>query len=179
MFDKYNARSFNSLLDPVDVQAGYLSIREINMRHYEVVFLVNPGQSEQMPALVERYQGIITTDGGKVHRSEDWGRRQLAYPIQNFHKAHYWMFNLECTSDALGELTEAFRFNDHVMRHLVVRRDEAVTENSLLAQEKAKEDERKAKAAAVVVEPVVEAAPVKAEPAPAPAPAAPAASEEE
>ncbi len=143
------------------------------MRHYEVVFLVNPGQSDQMPALVERYQGIITTGGGKVHRSEDWGRRQLAYPIQNFHKAHYWMFNLECTSVALGELTEAFRFNDHVMRHLVVRRDEAVTETSLLGQEKSKEDERKAKAAAVIVEPVVESAPAE------PTPAAPAASEEE
>ena len=117
------------------------------MRHYEVVFLVNPGQSDQMSALVERYEGIITAEGGKVHRSEDWGRRQLAYPIQNFHKAHYWMFNVECDKSSLKELTEAFRFNDHVMRNLVIGRDEAVTEISLLAQEKSKEDERKAKAA--------------------------------
>ena len=122
------------------------------MRHYEVVFLVNPGQSEQMSALVERYEGIITAENGKVHRSEDWGRRQLAYPIQNFHKAYYWMFNVECENSTLTELTEAFRFNDHVMRHMVVRRDEAITEVSLLAQEKAKEDERKAKVAATLAE---------------------------
>lgn len=122
------------------------------MRHYEVVFLVNPGQSEQMPALVERYQGIIKNSGGNVHRSEDWGRRQLAYPIQNFHKAHYWLLNVECEKPALDELEEAFRFNDHVIRSMVMRREEAVTGESLLAQEKQKEDERKAKAAALAAE---------------------------
>jgi len=122
------------------------------MRHYEVVFLVNPGQSEQMPALVDRYQGILTKEGGQIHRSEDWGRRQLAYPIQNFHKAHYWLFNVECEQPAIDELKEAFRFNDHVIRSMVMRRDDAVTDESLLAQEKQKEDERKAKAAAMVTE---------------------------
>jgi len=122
------------------------------MRHYEVVFLVNPGQSEQIPALVQRYEGIINNEGGKVHRSEDWGRRQLAYPIQNFHKAHYWLFNVECEQNTLTELTDAFRFNDHVMRHMVMRRDEAVSEISLLGQEKTKEDERKAKVAATLVD---------------------------
>ncbi|MBT8141916.1 MAG: 30S ribosomal protein S6 [Gammaproteobacteria bacterium] len=133
------------------------------MRHYEIVFLVNPGQSEQMPALVERYQGIITSEGGKVHRSEDWGRRQLAYPIQNFHKACYWLFNVECEQNTLNELTEAFRFNDHVMRHMVVRRDEAITDVSVLAQEKVKEDERKAKAAATLAEQPAESAPADSE----------------
>lgn len=141
------------------------------MRHYEVVFLVNPGQSDQMSALVERYEGIISNQGGKVHRSEDWGRRQLAYPIQNFHKAHYWMFNIECEKDTLSELTEAFRFNDHVMRNLVIRRDEAITEISLLAQEKSKEDERKAKAAAsLAAEEAAKAAAEAAKPPEAPAP---------
>lgn len=135
------------------------------MRHYEVVLLVNPGQSEQMSALVERYEGIVANEGGKVHRSEDWGRRPLAYPIQNYHKAHYWMFNLECQNSTLNELTEAFRFNDHVMRHMVVRRDEAITEVSVLAQEKVKEDERKAKVATALAE-------QPEAPAPTPAPVA-------
>jgi len=127
------------------------------MRHYEVVFLVNPGQSEQMPALVERYEGIIKNNGGSVHRSEDWGRRQLAYPIQNFHKAHYWLLNVESAQPAVDELKEAFRFNDHVIRSMVMRRDDAVTEESFLAQEKQKEDERKAKAAALNAEAEAEA----------------------
>ena len=105
-----------------------------------------------MPALVERYEGIIKNHGGSVHRSEDWGRRQLAYPIQNFHKAHYWLLNIESAQPAVDELKEAFRFNDHVIRSMVMRRDDAVTEESLLAQEKQKEDERKAKAAALNAE---------------------------
>ena len=109
------------------------------MRHYEIVFLVHPDQSEQVPAMIERYKGLIATDGGKVHRLEDWGRRQLAYPIAKVHKAHYVLMNVECDQKALNELTGAFRFSDAVLRHLVVNMDEAVTEPSPMA--KADEEE--------------------------------------
>ncbi len=109
------------------------------MRHYEIVFLVHPDQSEQVPAMIERYKGLIATDGGKVHRLEDWGRRQLAYPIAKVHKAHYVLMNIECDQKALDELTGAFRFSDAVLRHLVVSMDEAVTEPSPMA--KADEEE--------------------------------------
>jgi small subunit ribosomal protein S6 len=109
------------------------------MRHYEIVFLVHPDQSEQVPAMIERYKGLIATDGGKVHRLEDWGRRQLAYPIAKVHKAHYVLMNVECDQKALDELTGAFRFSDAVLRHLVVSMDEAVTEPSPMA--KADEEE--------------------------------------
>jgi len=109
------------------------------MRHYEIVFLVHPDQSEQVPAMIERYKGLIATDGGKVHRLEDWGRRQLAYPIAKVHKAHYVLMNVECDQKALNELTGAFRFSDAVLRHLVVNFDEAVTEPSPMA--KADEEE--------------------------------------
>lgn len=102
------------------------------MRHYEIVFLVHPDQSEQLPAMMERYRQMIETDGGRIHRQEDWGRRQLAYPIQKVYKAHYVLMNIECTSRALEELTSAFRFNDAVLRDLVTRREEAVTEPSPL-----------------------------------------------
>jgi small subunit ribosomal protein S6 len=102
------------------------------MRHYEIVFLVHPDQSEQLPAMMERYRQMIESDGGHIHRLEDWGRRQLAYPIQKVHKAHYVLMNIECTSRALEELTSAFRFNDAVLRDMVIRRDEAVTEPSPL-----------------------------------------------
>jgi small subunit ribosomal protein S6 len=104
------------------------------MRHYEIVFLVHPDQSEQVPAMVERYRGIIEADGGKIHREEDWGRRQLAHPINKIHKAHYVLFNIECGKPALDELLGAFRFNDAVLRHLVIHRDEAVTEASPMAK---------------------------------------------
>jgi small subunit ribosomal protein S6 len=100
------------------------------MRHYEIVFLVHPDQSEQVSAMVERYTKLIEEDGGKLHRLEDWGRRQLAYPIDKIHKAHYIMLNVECSAKALEELTENFRYNDAVIRNLVIRRDEAVTEPS-------------------------------------------------
>lgn len=110
------------------------------MRHYEVVFLVHPDQSEQVPAMVERYRAIIEGDGGKIHRLEDWGRRQLAYPIAKAHKAHYVLLNIECSQPAVDELSDAFRFNDAVIRNMVIRRDEAVTEPSFLA--KSKEEER-------------------------------------
>ena len=126
------------------------------MRHYEIVFLVHPDQSEQVPAMVERYQGIVTDSGGAIHRTEDWGRRQLAHPIQKVHKAHYVLLNVECDNKALDEIKGAFRFNDAVLRHLVIAREEAVTEASpmavAVAEEKAKEKEaqqrREAKAAA-------------------------------
>lgn len=100
------------------------------MRHYEIVFLVHPDQSEQVNAMVERYTKLIEEDGGKIHRLEDWGRRQLAYPIDKIHKAHYIMMNVECSAKALEELTENFRYNDAVIRNMVIRRDEAITEQS-------------------------------------------------
>ena len=126
------------------------------MRHYEIVFLVHPDQSEQVPAMVEKYQGMVTDAGGQVHRSEDWGRRQLAHPINKIHKAHYALLNIECPFDVIAEIKSAFKFNDAVLRHMVLARDEAVTEASpmavAVAEEKAKEKEaqqrREAKASA-------------------------------
>ena len=126
------------------------------MRHYEIVFLVHPDQSEQVPAMVERYQGMVTEAGGAIHRTEDWGRRQLAHPINKIHKAHYVLLNVECEYAVIEEIKGAFRFNDAVLRHLVISREEAVTEASpmavAVAEEKAKEREaqqrRDAKAAA-------------------------------
>ncbi len=106
------------------------------MRHYEVVFLVHPDQSEQVPGMIERNSATITNAGGKVHRVEDWGRRMLAYPINNLVKAHYVMLNIECEQATLNELVDAFRFNDAVLRHLVIVRDEAVTEQSLIMKNK-------------------------------------------
>ena len=104
------------------------------MRHYEIVFLVHPDQSEQVPAMLERYKGMIANGGGVVHRLEDWGRRQLAFPIAKVHKAHYILMNVECDQKALSDLTGAFRFSDAVLRHLVVKMDEAVTEASPMAK---------------------------------------------
>jgi len=108
------------------------------MRHYEICFLVHPDQSEQVPAMLERYRNLIESKDGKVHRLEDWGRRQLAFPIDKLHKAHYILMNIECDSETLAELEGAFRFNDAVLRHLTVRRQSAVVEQSLMM--KAKED---------------------------------------
>jgi small subunit ribosomal protein S6 len=102
------------------------------MRHYEVVFLVHPSQSEQVPAMIERYRGNLEGRGGKIHRLEDWGRRPLAYPINKVHKAHYVLMNIECDREALDELESAFRFNDAVLRNLVIKRDQAVTDPSPL-----------------------------------------------
>ena len=104
------------------------------MRHYEIVFMVHPDQSEQVPSMTERYVASIEEDEGKVHRLEDWGRRQLAYPINKLHKAHYVLMNIECESGTLSELESAFRFNDAVIRHMTIRRDEAQTDPSLLAK---------------------------------------------
>lgn len=103
------------------------------MRHYEVVFLVHPDQSEQVPAMIERYRAIVEKTG-TIHRLEDWGRRQLAYPINKIHKAHYVLMNIECGKESLTELTQAFRFNDAVLRDMVIQKDAAETEPSLLAK---------------------------------------------
>ena len=112
------------------------------MRHYEIVFLVHPDQSEQVPAMVERYRAIMETDGGVIHRMEDWGRRQLAYPINKVHKAHYVLMNVECNQAALEELESAFRFNDAVIRNMVMRTKKAVTEPSPLVKAKDEEERR-------------------------------------
>ena len=114
------------------------------MRHYEIIFLVHPDQSEQVGGMVERYTKLIEEDGGKMHRLEDWGRRQLAYPIDKIHKAHYILMNVECSAKALEELTENFRYNDAVIRNMVMRRDEAVTEQSdMLKSEESGRGERR------------------------------------
>ncbi|SEQ34705.1 small subunit ribosomal protein S6 [Ectothiorhodospira magna] len=110
------------------------------MRHYEIVFMVHPDQSEQVPAMMERYRGIIEGAEGEIHRLEDWGRRQLAYPIQKLHKAHYVLMNVECPESALEELVSAFRFNDAVIRHLVMRMEQAFTETSPLAKNRDDDD---------------------------------------
>ncbi len=105
------------------------------MRHYEIVFIVHPDQSEQVPAMIERYKTMITNDGGKIHRLEDWGRRQMAYPIQKVHKAHYVLMNIECDSETLAELESAFKFNDAVLRHLTISMKKAVTTPSPMMKE--------------------------------------------
>lgn len=104
------------------------------MRHYEVIFLVHPDQSEQVPAMIERYRQMIEGKEGKIHRLEDWGRRQLAYPINKVHKSHYVLMNIECNNDVIEELHSAFRFNDAVIRNLIIKRDKAITEASPLAK---------------------------------------------
>jgi len=109
------------------------------MRHYEVVFIVHPDQSEQVPAMIDRYRTMVTGPGGRIHRLEDWGRRQLAYPIQKVHKAHYVLMNIECGRETLTELEHAFKFNDAVLRHLVVAMPEAVaTPSPMMKEEKAR-----------------------------------------
>ena len=118
------------------------------MRHYEVVFLVHPDQSEQVPAMMERYRNMIEGANGKIHRQEDWGRRQLAHSISKVHKAHYLLLNIECDKPTLDELVGAFRFSDAVLRYLVISRDEAVTEPSFMAKAREEEEEREAQSAA-------------------------------
>ena len=112
------------------------------MRHYEIVLLIHPDQSEQVPAMIDRYRAIVETRGGAIHRQEDWGRRQLAYPIAKVHKAHYLLFNLEASDEAMRELASAFRFSDAVLRNLVIKRDEAVTEPSAIALARESEERR-------------------------------------
>ena len=114
------------------------------MRHYEIVFLVHPDQSEQVPAMIERYKTLIEGNGkGKIHRLEDWGRRQLAYPIQHLAKAHYVLMNIECDGDVLNELESGFRFNDAVLRHLIMKREDAVTEMSAIMKNKDDKGDRR------------------------------------
>ena len=129
------------------------------MRHYEIVFIVHPDQSEQVPGMIDRYRAIVTAKGGAIHRLEDWGRRQLAYPIQKIHKAHYVLMTIECDGEALSELEHAFKFNDAVLRHLTVKMKEAVTTASpMMKEDKAKSliKENKESAAAAEKSPVVE-----------------------
>jgi small subunit ribosomal protein S6 len=114
------------------------------MRHYEIVLLIHPDQSEQVPAMLERYKGIVTAGGGKVHRVEDWGRRQLAYMIQKLAKAHYLCINIECGKEVLEELETGFRFNDAVLRHLTVVKSKAETTPSVMMKMVEKEEARKA-----------------------------------
>ncbi len=113
------------------------------MRHYEIVFLVHPDQSEQVGGMVERYTKLIEEDGGQVHRQEDWGRRQLAYAIDDIHKAHYILLNVDYSSKALAELEDSFRYNDAVLRNLIIRRDEAVTEQSEMLKAEENRNERR------------------------------------
>ena len=109
------------------------------MRHYEIVFIVHPDQSEQVPAMVERYRSMVTAPGGRIHRLEDWGRRQLTYPIAKVHKAHYVLMNIECDAPTLTELEHAFKFNDAVLRHLIVAMNEAVvTPSPMMKEEKSR-----------------------------------------
>jgi len=155
------------------------------MRHYEICFLVHPDQSEQVPAMIDRYRSLVEDSGGNIHRMEDWGRRQLAFPIVKLHKAHYVLMNIECSSETLTELESIFRFNDAILRHLTVRRDAAIAEPSLMMKAKeekvAKEREREQRAAArassraeATTEAAVEEAPAEPE---TTAPAEPAAAE--
>ncbi len=147
------------------------------MRHYEIVFIVHPDQSEQVPAMIERYRTMVTGHKGQIHRLEDWGRRQLAYPIQKVHKAHYVLMNIECNQETLGELEHAFKFNDAVLRHLIVATTEAkVAPSPMMKEEKARSLSRDAEVktsanraedrsarrarAQLANEPVAEAAPV-------------------
>lgn len=116
------------------------------MRHYEIVLLIHPDQSEQVPAMLERYKALVTGSGGKVHRVEDWGRRQLAYLIQKLGKAHYLCLNIECGVEALTELETGFRFNDAVLRHLTIARDEAITTPSTMMKAVEKDESRRAAA---------------------------------
>ena len=113
------------------------------MRHYEIILLIHPDQSEQVPAMLERYKGTVTNGGGKVHRVEDWGRRQMAYLIQKLAKAHYLCINIECSKETLSELETGFRFNDAVLRHLTVLRDKADTNPSVMMKAVEKEEARK------------------------------------
>ncbi|MEH6576436.1 MAG: 30S ribosomal protein S6 [Amphritea sp.] len=112
------------------------------MRHYEIVFLVHPNQSEQVPAMVERYTKLIEESEGTIHRLEDWGRRHMAYPINKIHKAHYVLMNVECAQETLDELTNIFRYNDAVIRNMVVRRKDAVTEVSPIKAAEGREERR-------------------------------------
>ena len=134
------------------------------MRHYEICFLVHPDQSEQVPAMLERYRSMIEEKNGSIHRLEDWGRRQLAYPIVKLHKAHYVLMNIECDNETLSDLEGAFKFNDAVLRHLTIRRQEAVVEQSEMLKAKEEKD-RSSRDHSERRRPAPEAAPAKVAPA--------------
>ena len=131
------------------------------MRHYEIVFLVHPDQSEQVPAMIDRYKAMVETNGGKVHRLEDWGRRQLAYSINKIHKAHYVLMNVECDEAVRDEIETAFRFNDAVIRNLILKCDEAITAQSPLAKAKEEADARPARTTPATEAPAAEAKPAE------------------
>jgi small subunit ribosomal protein S6 len=139
------------------------------MRHYEIVFLVHPDQSEQVPAMIERYSETIKGDGGQIHRLEDWGRRQLAYPINKIHKAHYVLLNVEASQKAMDELTTSFRYNDAVLRNLIIRRDEAITGESLIMKGEKEQRERKSRSDRYEAEEQKKAGPAEIEQGEAPA----------
>jgi len=146
------------------------------MRHYEVVFIVHPDQSEQVPAMVDRYRQMVTGRSGRIHRLEDWGRRQLAYPIEKVHKAHYVLMNIECDNETLSELEHAFKFNDAVLRHLTVHMTEAVTiPSAMMKEEKSRSmptsEEPKAAATATATPPSAAAPSAAVAPVPQGAPA--------
>jgi small subunit ribosomal protein S6 len=138
------------------------------MRHYEIVFIVHPDQSEQVPAMIERYRAMVASGGGRIHRLEDWGRRQMAYPVAKVHKAHYVLMNIECDAAALGELELAFKFNDAVLRHLIVAMREAIITPSPMMKEE------KSRSLSPGATPAPAATPEEAAPAAAEAPALPA-----
>ena len=131
------------------------------MRHYELCVIVHPDQSEQVPSMIERYENLVLEQGGKVHRIENWGRRQLAYPIDKLVKAHYVLMNIECTSETLAEIENGFRFNDAILRHLTVKMKKAETGPSVMMKTVEKEEARKAQAAteAVASAPAAQEAP--------------------
>ena len=139
------------------------------MRHYEIVFIVHPDQSEQVPGMVERYRSTVLAKGGKIHRLEDWGRRQMAYPIQKMHKAHYVLMNIECNNETLEELEHAFKFNDAVLRHLTVRMTEAMTTPSPMMKEEKSRSLTQGPATAETPKPAAPAAAPATVPATAPA----------
>jgi small subunit ribosomal protein S6 len=130
------------------MMGGCLNPKGETMRHYEIVFMVHPDQSEQVAGMIERYRSIIESKGGVIHRLEDWGRRQLAYPIQKLHKAHYVLMNVECGNEELDELENAFRFNDAVLRNMVIKCNAAVTEASPLVKPQDEREESSRPAAA-------------------------------
>ncbi len=121
------------------------------MRHYEIVFLVHPDQSDQVPAMIKKYSGIITKDNGKIHREEDWGRRQLAYPINKIHKAHYILLNIECGLKVIDELSSNFKFNDAVIRNMIIKRKNAITEKSAILTDE-EEDNKKTEDVSVSID---------------------------
>ena len=122
------------------------------MRHYEIVFLVHPDQSDQVPAMIKKYSGIITKSGGKIHREEDWGRKQLAYPINKIHKAHYILLNIECDLKVIEELSSNFKFNDAVIRNMIIKRKNAITEKSAILTDEEKEENNKTEDASSVID---------------------------